>query len=943
MSDKEKPGLFGEIAVREGLIDAGALGAALEAQEERKAFGNPRLIGQILVEKGLLSPQDVQRILVKQGLILARCGECKRGYTMRRGFWQPGMLCPSCRKPLAMDPGFEAPDAEQATPSTGAAGAAGQAQEADFGGPLEESDGLAPGAVIGGCEISGLLGRGGMGSVYKARHVGLNKTVAVKILSSALNASPGQVERFLLEARAAAKLDHQNIVGVLNVGRDLGRHFIVMQYVEGETLAGKLSREGRISPREVLRIAIQVARGLAAAHGKGIIHRDIKPSNVMIGVDGVVKVADFGLAKDLGSDAGLSRPGAVFGSPYYMSPEQAEGRRIDQRADIYSLGITLYHCLSGRRPFTAETPLGVLVKHIKEPMPPLSLPGQGIPSRLCGIVAKMTAKEPQDRYPDCEAMALEMGRVLAEIEAGPAPASGCDRGARIRVACAIAAILILIAAVAALGVSLGGGSPDSFEPPLPPEKAVAGPEPQPANGGKAAAPDPPADDCRHVEEARKYSSSHAGDPAGALVRAESLKALCRSESSRRAIEEICIRLREEAAGLARVSAAVLEEIREPLGLIGQTAASAAKAKAAVRVLRSKYSGSGWEKNVKDVEDEIARRTEALFLGIISQAEAAAAKGEAGTALRLIEDVQGSGIANVESAAAGIRARIEAQGSADRIRDLIRAGRLADAMAAGRAAIETGAAGGSNAAVALLIGHARMIEDGMAHVEASGASPGTGSFRPFYIDRFEVTNARFKVFMNAGGYLNPAFWPGQEAEEFRKALAGSTPWPRHWIGGEIPKGEEFHPARNITWFEAKAYCLWKGRRLPTEAEWMIAAGLDSRSGRMRAYPYGDRYDPAGAYTGKGPEFPPTAPVTAYPAGMSHFGLHHAAGNVYEWVDDWHAGGREFKVMKGGDSSDVAPEEMTRVDSRNRGSPDVPYAMTGFRTAADAPALAELGLK
>ncbi len=962
MDETNAAKLFGDIAVEMGLASRQAVGEALRLQAERKKTGAPRLIGQILVETKAMPPSGITLVLARQGLVTARCRDCGRGFTMKTDLWHEGSLCPMCRKPLSLEAGDR--------PAAGAA-----VQPAAEPRPDGGTEDLARGMVLGGCEIDSLLGRGGMGSVYKARHAGLRKDVAVKVLSPGLGSSPGLVERFLLEARAAAKLDHENIVGVLNTGFEQGRHFIVMQYVQGETLAQRLEREGKMPARALLEIAVRVGRGLAAAHKRGIIHRDIKPSNIMISTDGAVKVADFGLAKDLGSDAGLSRPGTVMGSPYYMSPEQAEGLRLDQRTDIYSLGVTLYHCLSGRRPFTAETPLGVLVKHIKDPPVPLRSLSPEVPKEVADVVEKMMSKLPEDRFPDCEAMAAAMESALAgpppREESGgtpPARARISARAAAAAAAAAVAAGACILAAVSAFG-------PGAADPP-------------------ADAPDRAEADDSALREAVRYAAARPADPADALAYAESLRPRCSTAEARRGIAALSARLRSdiekragelfEKAGAdsealrasgnlpgaldalnsfparyatesvrpaleslrAGISCAIMAEIRAPVSRTPGSPQDIRDASAEISRLRAKYKAAPWGEEVARAEQDLEKEAGLLMGRIAREAGTRFDAGDPDAAIRMLDAAAGMGFESVEANLEAVKSRWLGQSAAVTMRKLLQSGDAAKAAAAGRRALETGMlSGATRDAVERLLAHAARLEEGMVHVDGGAFVHGgkTFVFDSFYIDRFEATNAQYKAFMIAGGYSNPLLWPGPEAEAARKSVASSSPWPRHWDKGAIPRGEELHPVRGISWYEARAYAIWKGRTLPTEVQWMAAAGFEAGTGRLRNYPYGDKYDPRAAYASKGPEFPPTTSVDSYPSGRSPSGLYHAAGNVYEWVDDWLGSAEEFKILKGGDSADAVAEEMTRVDSRGFASADSPHPGAGFRTACGASALRELGLR
>ena len=227
------------------------------------------------------------------------------------------------------------------------------------------------GKVIGGCRVESKLGQGGMGAVYKARHLALDIDVALKILPPHVaKRNPKFAERFIREARAAAKLHHQNIVGVMNVGKDKGVYYIVMQYVDGGSVQDRLALSDRIAVDESLRIVKQVCAALDMAHRNQVVHRDIKPDNIMITADGVVKLADLGLARTMGEDSGLTLSGTGLGTPYFMAPEQCrDARNADHRSDLYSLGCTWYRMVTGQLPFEGPSGFAVMMSHTKNPVP----------------------------------------------------------------------------------------------------------------------------------------------------------------------------------------------------------------------------------------------------------------------------------------------------------------------------------------------------------------------------------------------------------------------------------------------------------------------------------------------------------------------------------------------------------------------------------------------
>jgi predicted Ser/Thr protein kinase len=253
------------------------------------------------------------------------------------------------------------------------------------------------GQTIAHCLLERKLGQGGMGAVYLARHLTLNKQVAVKVLRGDLPTDLQAVERFLREARAAARLEHQRIVPIYDAGEEDGTYYIVMQYVHGESLATRLQRERRLPVGEALRIFRAVGEGIAHAHSNGIIHRDIKPVNILLGEDGSVKLVDFGLARVLEGDTTLSRTGTIFGSPNFMSPEQALGKNVDQRSDVYSLGATLYHMLAGVPPFVASTSISVVCKVVREPLAPPHTINPAIPLVLSRYVCHLMRKDLEKR------------------------------------------------------------------------------------------------------------------------------------------------------------------------------------------------------------------------------------------------------------------------------------------------------------------------------------------------------------------------------------------------------------------------------------------------------------------------------------------------------------------------------------------------------------------
>jgi serine/threonine protein kinase/Flp pilus assembly protein TadD len=269
---------------------------------------------------------------------------------------------------------------------------------------------------LGPYEVLGLVGRGGMGVVLKAHDPSLNRIVALKLLAPALAVDPLARRRFTREARAAAAVCHEHVVTIHAVAETDQSPYLVMQFIAGQSLQEKLDRAGPLGVKEVLRIGMQVAAGLAAAHTQGIVHRDIKPSNVLLenSVERV-KITDFGLARSI-DEVTLTDAGSVSGTPGYMSPEQASGGRVDQRSDLFSLGSLLYAMCTGRAPFRGDSPLAVL-RQVSDLAPrPIRTQNPEIPEWLAAIIGRLMAKDPADRYPSASAVAEVLADRLAELQ-----------------------------------------------------------------------------------------------------------------------------------------------------------------------------------------------------------------------------------------------------------------------------------------------------------------------------------------------------------------------------------------------------------------------------------------------------------------------------------------------------------------------------------------------
>src|SRR5271157_2892878 len=288
------------------------------------------------------------------------------------------------------------------------------------------------GTLLGGrYRLDAQIGRGGMSTVYRAFDIVLERPVAIKLMHREIASDSDQLERFRREARSVAQLNHPHVVTVIDAGEEpspdghdpegngaVGTPYIVLEYVEGETLKDLIRAEGPLEIPQALAYAIEIARALGAAHEHLIVHRDVKPQNILISDEGGAKITDFGIARTL-TEEGLTMAGRVLGTTDYVSPEQALGQPVTGQSDLYSLGVVLYEMLTGEVPFRGKTPVAVAMKHVREEVPDVQLVRPGVSAATASVIDRAVAKDLAVRYPDAESMVADLEEVLA-IEASRA-------------------------------------------------------------------------------------------------------------------------------------------------------------------------------------------------------------------------------------------------------------------------------------------------------------------------------------------------------------------------------------------------------------------------------------------------------------------------------------------------------------------------------------------
>lgn len=644
--------------------------------------------------------------------------------------------------------------------------------------------GLAAGTKLGPYEIQSLLGAGGMGEVYRAQDTRLQRTVAIKVLAAHLSSNPDLHARFEQEAKAISGLQHPNICVVHDIGSQAGVDYMVMEYVTGQTL-DKLIPPNGIPANVAIKYAVQIADALARAHSAGIVHRDLKPANVMVDESGLVKVLDFGLAKITASANAAAAsgeaatiattPGMIVGTVAYMSPEQAEGKVIDARSDVFSFGAVLYEMLSGKRAFVGDSSAALLSAVMRDDPKPLTEVKRDLPPEVRRIVNRCLKKNPAERYASGAELARELknSRELLFPESGPmmSPARIAREVKQPRVLVPLVVAIVLVTAGIVRVVQHNREAHWAREEAVPKiqelfDETKFNEAYALAERAEKAIPDDAG--LKKLWPVISYPMSLETTPPGADV-------------YRRAYGDT-------AAPWVYVGKTPFKDLRQPRGTL---------------IWKFEKPGYG----------TVYRTT----LGLIPRYSVPVGDVAKG-AVSLDE---------VSKTPEGML-RVQADKS---LRTLFIPG-----------------------------------FEGMPEL----------ALKPYWIDRYEVTNRQYKEFVDKGGYQKREYWKNgfkkdgktlswDEAMSLFRDAAG-RPGPKDWVAGQYPKDQDDLPVAGISWYEAAAYAEFAGKSLPTIYHWNRAAGPINAPFIV----------PASNFSGSG-----ISPVGSKP-GMGPWGTYDMAGNVKEWT-------------------------------------------------------------
>lgn len=651
-----------------------------------------------------------------------------------------------------------------------------------------------PGARLGRYFLVEQLGAGGMGVVYRARDEKLERAVAVKVLTPGVLTNETMRSHFRREALALARLNHPHIAALYDVGEQDGVDYIVMELVQGESLRARLT-SGALRVDEATRITAEIAGALEEAHGQGVVHRDLKPANVIITARGYAKVLDFGVAKLLTTSEAtqsLLETSGLIGTPLYMSPEQALGKKIDARTDIWSLGAVYYEMLTARPPFQGASAVAVLQAITSGRFTPVRQLRLDVPQEAERLVARALEKEPARRYETAHAMGREASELLLRIS-GAVPAAEAKRSTRTLRMVTAALALLLVAGAAA--------------------------------GWWAY---------RRMAERR-------------WAREEAIPQIASLMEARRAVAAFSI----------------LEQAERDLPGDAHLAEIAKGNTERVTITSEPEGAEVW------IQDYLTPQGPRLALGTTPLTKVLIPKG------LFRWTVEKAGVAKLLAAP-------ETDAAMDFNLEREKAAPQRMVYAAG------GEFGTYNGFIGWI---------------------GPYDLSPYYVDRYEVTNAEYQKFVDGGGYENPRYWPAQFKRDgrtltwsegmqvFRDSTGRAA--PATWAGGHYPEGTENDPVSGVSWYEAEAYASYAGKTLPLMAQWYQAADFDvSEYAAQMSNLRGTGVEAVGTHQDLGP-----------------YGTYDMAGNVREWVANQAEGDLRFILGGSWRSPDylyTSPEALSPYD-------------------------------
>jgi len=910
---------YGLEALKKGYITIKQLWQAIEERARKKKEGAKDTLGEVLRVSGTLSLDDALDVLKSRGRVIMRCPECEAQYHVENYIEGREYTCLKCGAPL------ELPDKLQTLNVEGTA--------YDTKTHIQAMDDMFVGKRIGQVQILSKLGEGGMGAVYKGRHLALNKEVAVKIMSPALM---GEVhkKRFLREARAAARLEHPNIVQVYDAGEFEGYNYITMQFIDGCSLGDKVAKSGRVDQLEALRIIRDAARGLAHAHKNGMIHRDIKPDNIMLTKSGQVKVADFGLVKsaDVEKDLGLSRS-MLMGTPHYMAPEQFEGAPPDPRVDIYALGVTFYELVTGKRPFEGKTAFKVMEAHLRRKPPRPEDVVSEIHPEISRIILKMLEKEPEKRYQSMDELIEDLNRA-EQILTGKKP-EGKKVSAGLFVGIAVVAAAVVVGLVFYLrhrqwqefveqGMNKWLGVARLVDTKM-------------KEGDYCGAAETltgfDAQTYKETEVYNRYLSKREeliekavehykklGDDAEAGVASNGPDwALKKVRSAADEVHKLSLRLQDERVKkeaerlvslrdkFSKECAAAQKAYRDMEKLVQQKEQEGDLDKAIEIVKDFRSDVASFEEKARQLLERLERkRSEAISAFERELSNKMAALKEAkkpedlDDLMKFLTAATRSKIAEIQKKAEEPFKRVSK--AKEELTNFVKDMQRLVEEATGEEALKIVAPYLRSAlprvreiAASRLLDIKRRLYPDMVYIPAGSCVLGSSNpadknpvrkdvkLPGFFIDEREVTNEQYERFVKAGGYSDPTYWDKEGWAKIRDFVDKTgKPGPATWSDGHPPEGAENLPVTGVSLWEARAYAKWAGKRLPTSDEWEKAASWDAASKRKRLYPWGDRFDEKKVHIG---DESGSVPVTSqiYEKDVSPYGVRGMGGNVAEWTN------------------------------------------------------------